>query len=111
MPIAPIISILGDAFAVLCVVAIIPWILGVPGDPGPPGHESHYARGWTMGLVVICVYPVVRIVAVAAVCGARFFAGAAMQARVENIGVQFGAAVFLLALLRLAWALRILSKK
>ena len=65
----PLISSVGDAFAALCVVALPLWILGVPGDPGPPGHESAYARGWKMGLSVICVYPIARVLGVLH-CGA-----------------------------------------
>lgn len=110
MPIPPIISTLGDGFAILCVVAIIPWIMGVPGNPGPPGQESDYARGWKMGLAVVCVYPLARALGVAAVWGARFFAGANEQTRVENISVSFGALIFLLAIARLGWAFRVLSR-
>lgn len=110
MPILPIISTLGDAFAALCVVALPLWILGVPGNPGPPGNESAYARGWTMGLNVIWIYPLVRLFDVAAVWGVRALADAAVQTRWENIIKSFGALVFLVALVRLGWAIKILSK-
>lgn len=110
MPIPPILSTLGDAFAVLCAAAIVPWILGVPGDPGPPGHESAYARGWTMGLGVVCVYPIARALNVISVWGVRFFVDAPAQMRWENISQSFGALIFLVALLRLGWAIKILSK-
>ena len=110
MSVPPLLSTLGDAFAALCVVALPLWILGVPGDPGEPGHESAYARGWKMGLSVICVYPIVRLVDVAAVWGVRWLASGAMQTRLENGIAIFGALAFLLALLRLAWAIRVLSR-
>ena len=110
MQIPPFISTLGDAFAALCVVALPLWILGVPGDPGPPGKQSAYARGWTMGLGVVCVYPIARALNVVSVWGVRFFADVAAQARWENISQIFGAVIFLLAVVRLAWAFAILRK-
>ena len=106
----PIISTLGDAFAILCALAIFPWILGVPGDPGEPGHESDYARGWKMGLVVVCAYPIVRALGVAAVWGVRLLAINPTQTRFEKISVSFGALIFLMAIARLGWAFKILSK-
>lgn len=110
MPIPPIISTLGDAFAALCVVAIVPWILGVPGDPGEPGNESAYARGWKMGLIVVCIYPIARALNVLSVWGVRWVADAPAQMRWESISQIFGAFIFLVALLRLGWAIRIFSK-
>ena len=104
------VQIAGDAFAVLCAVAILPWILGVPGDPGPPGQESNYARGWMMGLYVILIYPLVWLFDVAAVWGVRWLADAAVQIYWENAIKSFGAFAFLLALVRLGWAFKILSK-
>ena len=111
MSVLSIISTLGDVFTALCVLAIFPWIMGVPGDPGPPGQESNYARGWTMGLIVICVYPILRIVGVAAVWVARFFADSATQTRVESISASCGALIFGLAIVRLMWAFRVLSRR
>ena len=110
MSVPPLLSTLGDAFAVLCVLAIVPWILGVPGNPGERGNESDYARGWMMGLTVICVYPIVRIVAVAAFWGARLLVGSATSVRIENFITSLGAFAFELALLRLGWAFRVLSR-
>lgn len=110
MPIPPFISTLGDAFAALCAVAVPLWILGVPGNPGPPGNESNYARGWKMGLGVIMVYPAVRVLNVATVWGVRWVADAPSQTRWESISKSFGALIFLVALVRLVWAFRVLSK-
>lgn len=110
MPISPIISTLGDAFAALCVVALPLWIMGVPGNPGEPGNESAYARGWKMGLSVICVYPIVWLLNLASVWGVRWLTDAETSERWQSISHSFGALVFLVALLRLGWAIKILSK-
>lgn len=110
MPIPPIISTLADAFAALCVVALPLWIMGVPGNPGEPGNESAYARGWKMGLHVIWIYPLVWLFNLACVWAVRLLADVAVQTNWENISRSFGALVFLVALVRLGWAIKILSK-
>ncbi len=110
MFVPPLISTLGDAFAALCVVALPLWILGVPGNPGPPGNESAYARGWKMGLHVIWVYPVVWLLNLGALWGVRWFAAPSVQQDWQSISRSFGAFILLVALARLGWAIKILSK-
>lgn len=104
------ISLIGGAVAALCVVAIIPWILGVPGDPGEPGHESNYARGWKMGLGVILVYPVVWALNFLPYFIFRGLVSPAAQASWQNLSQWIGAVALVAAIVRLAWAFRVLNK-
>jgi hypothetical protein len=45
---------IGNAVAVLCMLAFMPWVLGIPGQP-----ENDYARGWMLGFMVVVFYPMV----------------------------------------------------
>lgn len=48
-------AIFSIAIAGLCVLVFPLWAIGVPGVADP---ENPYRRGWTIGLMVISLYPI-----------------------------------------------------
>lgn len=103
------VHITGHVLAALCVVGFIPYILGVPGDPGEPDNPTPYARGWTMGLVVVCAFPVAWIVIHAPLWIWGIFNRGAAQ-NYQNVADWLGVAALVVAIVRLTQAMWILSK-
>ena len=110
MPNLPLMPLIGGAFAALCLVALPLWIMGIPGDPGDPDNPSPYVRGWTMGLNVLWVYPLVWALNFLPYFALRGLVSSEVAERWQTISQSVGALALFAAVVRMAWAIRILSK-